>query len=296
MKSKGYIYGIKSLVTGKFYIGQAINRRRKAEHFSRLRSGKHGGPKLLNSYNKHGEVFVFGVIEPVSREKLNERETYWIKKFDSVKNGYNCDYGGHNPVNPDICKKVRAFEPDGVTYTDYPSVIEASRQVGVSRRNINSSLKHGWCCRGKRWFYLDKGCPEKIDAFKHRKSVKTIRAFEPDGKTFTDYNGWDDLEKNLGITKNNAYTSILRGTCAKGYKIFKVDENVPEQIEPFTTAVKNRVKYKQIKATCCATNKVIFFDMIKDFCEKYNISSSNVSRACKSSTRTCCGFKLEYII
>jgi group I intron endonuclease len=44
---------------------------------------------------KYGvENFQFDIIEECSLEKLNERETYWIKYFNSIQDGYNLSEGG----------------------------------------------------------------------------------------------------------------------------------------------------------------------------------------------------------
>jgi hypothetical protein len=46
---------------------------------------------------KYGlENFSFEIIEECSKEDLDSRERYWIKKFDSYYNGYNQTSGGQN--------------------------------------------------------------------------------------------------------------------------------------------------------------------------------------------------------
>jgi group I intron endonuclease len=58
------IYEIKNILNGKRYIGQAKNlRKRKSQHFAKLKRNEHGNQHLQNSFNKYGiENFVFNII------------------------------------------------------------------------------------------------------------------------------------------------------------------------------------------------------------------------------------------
>ncbi len=74
------IYRI-SFSTGKFYIGSAVNlRKRYRDHLSDLRAGKHKNPIMQNLYNKHGDAsFIFEVLEYVDNKKmLIAREQWYI--------------------------------------------------------------------------------------------------------------------------------------------------------------------------------------------------------------------------
>ena len=82
------IYKITNTVTGKFYIGSAVNiKSRWADHRSRLGANKHHNRHLQNSWNKHGEdSFTFEVLEYCEKERLIEREQFYI---DNEKPAYN---------------------------------------------------------------------------------------------------------------------------------------------------------------------------------------------------------------
>jgi hypothetical protein len=92
------IYKITCLVNNKSYIGQSVSiKRRWATHKRELASGVHYNTYLQRAYNKYGkENFVYEILELCPKEKLNEREQFYINIFDAFKNGYNCDLGGHN--------------------------------------------------------------------------------------------------------------------------------------------------------------------------------------------------------
>jgi len=91
---KPCIYCIKNLINNKVYIGSAIGHyRRKGQHYYMLRRNNHFNIHLQSSWNKYGEInFKFIVLEFIENvDFLEERETYWIKEYNSLNNkhGYN---------------------------------------------------------------------------------------------------------------------------------------------------------------------------------------------------------------
>ena len=87
---------IRNIINDKKYIGQDHDIKwRWSHHICDLNNNQHHNKHLQNSWNKYGsENFEFSIIEETTDNKLNEREIYWIKKYDSYNNGYNNDYGG----------------------------------------------------------------------------------------------------------------------------------------------------------------------------------------------------------
>lgn len=84
------IYCIYNTATGKAYFGQSVNvLARLNSHKNMLNKGTHDNKKLQKAYNKHGYSFVAFLAQEVSREHLNEAESYYINYFKTHKNGYN---------------------------------------------------------------------------------------------------------------------------------------------------------------------------------------------------------------
>lgn len=87
------IYKITNKINGKIYIGQSNDiERRFKEHI-------HRSPRFRLSIDwsivKYGEEnFSFEILEECEKEKLNERETYYIQKYNSIEKGYNQNLGG----------------------------------------------------------------------------------------------------------------------------------------------------------------------------------------------------------
>ena len=96
------IYKITCKVNGKSYVGQSTNlKERLKDHFRRLQNNNHYNAHLQRAWNKHGgECFVFEVIEKCNYDFsiLNELETYWIEKLETLDNkkGFNISSGGGN--------------------------------------------------------------------------------------------------------------------------------------------------------------------------------------------------------
>ena len=87
------IYCIINKINGKCYIGSAINlQKRNKVHFQELKSNRHYNSYLQNVYNKYSLEFLgFVILEYVEKEKLIEKEQYYLDLFESYKsvNGYN---------------------------------------------------------------------------------------------------------------------------------------------------------------------------------------------------------------
>lgn len=86
------IYKIINIVNNKFYVGSAVDlKRRKTRHFCELRNNKHNNKYLQASWNKHGEqAFVFVVIEEFGLEAdLLAAENVWLKEHVGKEYCYN---------------------------------------------------------------------------------------------------------------------------------------------------------------------------------------------------------------
>lgn len=97
---KNVIYKITNILDGKVYIGQtSISlRKRLLKHMydanTDVKRRKH---YLHRALSKHGfDNFIVEILETCEKEKLDEREIYWIAHYNSTDSvlGYNCTKGG----------------------------------------------------------------------------------------------------------------------------------------------------------------------------------------------------------
>ena len=97
----GGIYKIENVISGKCYVGSAINiMARWGQHTTTLRCQRHVNIKLQQSWNKHGEGnFILTVLEFVQdNAELIGREQYWIDKLNVVEDGYNLSPTAGSPL------------------------------------------------------------------------------------------------------------------------------------------------------------------------------------------------------
>lgn len=95
------IYKITNLINGKSYIGQSTKiKTRLREHFTGafLFSYEEYNTPLHQAIRKYGKNnFSYEILEECLKEKLNEREIYWIEYYHTYINtglGYNLTKGG----------------------------------------------------------------------------------------------------------------------------------------------------------------------------------------------------------
>ena len=87
------IYKITNNANGKVYIGQSQNIfMRRRQHFMELSSGRHPNKNMQNDWNKNNKYFRWDVLEYCSISELNDREKYWIDKYNALEKGYNIDW------------------------------------------------------------------------------------------------------------------------------------------------------------------------------------------------------------
>ncbi len=130
-QNTGVIYCIENIITHKKYIGQAksyILKKGKIvkhglsgrfeTHLKDALSGKNSCPKLYNSLVKYGkDNFSISLIEICNLEDLNEKETYYIKKFNTVEEGYNILYS-NSPIHKNFDSRKNVIEKISNTMKD----------------------------------------------------------------------------------------------------------------------------------------------------------------------------------
>lgn len=99
----GVIYKSTCLITGKSYIGQTkrtLEQRRKQHERSKDDYIFHRALKKYGIQN-----FRWDVLENCPNQLLNEKEKFWIKQYNTYKEGYNLTKGGDTADALDKWKK-----------------------------------------------------------------------------------------------------------------------------------------------------------------------------------------------
>lgn len=203
------IYKITCDVTGEVYIGQSTAiARRWATHRRELKNNQHYNQHLQRAYNKYGEEhFQYEILEQCPKTKLNEREEFYIKIFDSYNNGFNQDVGGcnirgeNNPMygknginSPRFKDYILQIDLEGNIIEKYESTIAAAKAVNGQTAHILGCLKT-W-----NGFYYER------PRFTH-KNYQWI--YEKDYHKFKKYH---DFSKKLTSKKLKALQQVNEGT------------------------------------------------------------------------------------
>ena len=193
----GIIYKIENTINGKVYIGQTIHKRGfngryecKGKGIERVYN-YHNNQKnknrdyniyLLNSIKKYGfDAFLVDEVfdTAISQDELNKKEKYYIEKFNSFYNGYNCTLGGDGtfgykpPFGKDNPYSLRVYQinPDNNKLIKiWDSLGDIKREFGISGgsiANVCVGRKETSC--GFVWVYEKDYNPNKD----YRRTVKT---------------------------------------------------------------------------------------------------------------------------
>ena len=137
------IYKISNTVTSKVYIGQTSNtiEYRFKEHLDKSNNSNVNHRPLYLAMNKYGkENFYIECLEVVStKEEANEKEQFYIKQYDSFKNGYNATIGGDCGSS----NKKQVLQID-VHTLKIVAIHESTRGAGRSINKPNAKIST--CC------------------------------------------------------------------------------------------------------------------------------------------------------
>lgn len=129
IEKKYCVYLHKNKINNKTYIGITF---RKPKDRWLNGNGYKRQPKFFNAILKYGwDNFEHIILEEdiPSEEEALKRETYYIKKYNSVENGYNVNVEGQKS-SPYCFKGIKIYCIENQTY--YDSIAEAARQLNFS--------------------------------------------------------------------------------------------------------------------------------------------------------------------
>lgn len=278
------IYKIQNLINGKIYIGQSVHiQARFNAHKSEARNGN--TRPLYNTIRKYGvENFSFEVIEECSKEKLNEREIYWIKKYDSFHNGYNLTPGGNEPYKVDI-DLIYSLWDNGKSMKEIAEIA-----------NIGKTSVYNYLCDYKNYSVFESNRRGGVLAYKtaiknNNKSLETkIIQYSLTGEHIKDWYSQNQIERELGIS-SDLIGRVLNGKQkqAGGFQWLREGDK-PKDIS-------KEVQYRfGIIQYDLNGNEVNRFPSLKAAARAMNCDPKNISRVCKreNNRKTACGYKWEY--
>lgn len=213
------IYKIINIVNNKFYVGSAVDlKRRKTRHFSELRSNKHNNRHLQAAWNKYGEQsFVFVVLEELAADAdLLTAENVWLHAHVGKDYCYNIGVDATAPMqgmagelSPTWGRKrtvseLAAQNWTGKTHT--PESKEMIRQHLIGKpRSATVRAKISATLMGEGNFWYGKERPDH-----GAKVSKAVVAIDPAGG-ITGYASVAALLTALGLTPPTANRALKSG-------------------------------------------------------------------------------------
>ena len=160
MKDKtGIIYKWTNKINNKSYIGQTVNPRKRYNEHCRAKTNDYFH-YALRKYGK--DNFDYVVLEDnIERSMLNDREIYWIKYYDTFKNGYNMTEGGHqlSPLlyteerNKKISMALKGKPLSKETIEKLSKVRRGRKLTEEWKQNISKNSKHIGPNKGRKKVY-----------------------------------------------------------------------------------------------------------------------------------------------
>ena len=286
------IYKIQNLINGKIYIGQSIHiKARFNAHKSEARNGN--TRPLYNAIRKYGvENFSFEVIEECSKEKLNEREIYWIKKYDSFHNGYNLTPGGSEPYKVDI-DLIYSLWDNGKSVKEIAEITKISKSsiynylCDYKNYSASESNRRGGILAYKT--AVNNGNDNRNRNCNDNPEVKIIQ-YTLTGEYIKDWYSQKQIERELGID-SDLIGRVLNGKQkqAGGFQWRRVGD------EPKDISKEVQYRFGVIQYDLDG-NEVNRFPSVKAAAIAMKCDSRNIARVCKKekNRKTACGYKWEY--
>jgi len=203
------IYKIINVVNNKFYVGSAVDlKRRKTRHFSELRTSKHNNRYLQAAWNKYGEqAFVFVVVEDLPKgADLLAAENVWLNEHVGKEYCYNI---GINATAPMLGMSGELSPTWGYKHT--PEAIAKIAETSLGRKQSAETIekkiaymrgkpksaearaKISAALMGEGNFWFGKKRPEH-----GAKVSRAVVATSPDGKTL-EYDSIQALREASGM-------------------------------------------------------------------------------------------------
>lgn len=166
----GYIYKIENKINHKCYIGQSLYHPKK-RWYAEIK-GYHN-LVISKAIKKYGvNNFDFSIVEECEDSLLDDREIFYIEKYNSYFNGYNSTKGG-KPVD---CFKIPYSENEIINYyinNPKKSCRNVANDLGIFHETVSKILKkHNISIRkGKQQIIITNQTTNKKEVFDNFKEA-----------------------------------------------------------------------------------------------------------------------------
>ena len=148
----GIIYKVTNKINNKIYIGQTIQTlsERRNKHYYKANNESDINTHFINALRKYPkDSFIWEIIDKAeNQEQLDIKEKYWIKYYDSIKNGYNTKDGGDTIIVTDKFLEqcgsypFYAFDLKGNLIGEFLNQREFARKYNINKGDIYKMLNN----------------------------------------------------------------------------------------------------------------------------------------------------------
>ena len=281
---------------GKVYIGQTYKG-----------SGRYGttwGYKTQIVYRamlKYKD-FKKEILEYCDEDKVDERESYYIEKYDSMNQdkGYNRDTGGNeNKVFSKETRKmiseahegqaILQFDLEGNFLAEWDYINLAAEMLELDSKNISACL-HGKTgqCGGYQWKFKDQ--EKEIGKYIEYDGRRRVNQYDLEGNYIDTWDSILDISLSLGI----ATTGIIK--CCQ-FKRKKAGNYQWRYYEGNIESIGKHKRMDQSGSNSPSARHVFQFDLygelirewgsIVEAARTYGLQASNIAKNCNGERKHC---------
>ena len=281
------IYCHTNKLNNKKYIGQT----RKKE--VKYRFGKNGReyrnqPKFYRAIQKYGwDNFEHILLEDniKTQEDANLKEQYYIKRYNTIKFGYNCRSGGRDNYN--LAKKVNQYSLNGSFIKTWDSLASVEDELKIACGSIVKCCKLQLKSAGSyMWRYYSGNC-SNISPIHKLTNAKPVIQYSIHGNLIKEFNSAKEAQSYTGILKSDIclcckYVSKTAGGYVWRYKgeSFSYSENKVCN-KPVIQYDRDYVFIKEWKSA-------------KEAGRELGISAGNIGMCCRKERNYAGGYRWRY--
>lgn len=286
------IYCAKNIVNEKVYVGKSVDIEKRWKDHKNGYNNPNSSQYISYFYNalrKYGfNSFEFSVLEECTEDKLNDREIFWINKFQSNNReyGYNTTDGGDG-VTGYWDRPVYQYDLDGNFIQGYKSGADARRKTRILAINLccNGGVKSAG---GYMWSYE-----------KHDKISKCIRNYRTskvyqyglDGLYIASYYSILEASQITGTPYKKIIACLHSKTTPSRGGDFMWKKEFVESLPPY----KKNLKHSPVVQLTVDGKVVSKYESAQSAQKATGVPNSLICKCCKGNIKTAHGYIWKYI-
>ncbi len=284
-----YLYVIRNKINNKRYIGITKNslRTRLTKHIYSSyhnvdNSYEYHFHRAIRKYGKENfelEFYYNYSNQNVSYHELCEAEIYFIKKYDTFKNGYNMTLGGQGSLKRNQMKKIDCYDKCGNFITSYESIESAAKELDLFPTNISACINGRTKSAGNYLFCLHG---KKLNIFKNE-VLRKIDIYTSDGNFVRTFESMVAAANFLDISRTTVFDC-----CNERQLTVKRGKYICVYAGSDITKRRKREKYKRLICIISVINNCIVVEEILAYtatCEYLKICKNKLNNILRNTQK-----------